>query len=155
MTTISNSLFYFTDKNQNISMMNRLSFLEYLTINDYYSVTINDSIKFRLDKITEYYLQNPDYYIFIMWLNGIKNISELDVGYADWYADVSYKNGDYINYLGIIYQSKKDNNIGNNPIDRLNLEWIIIKDNNFRILYIPTISYIHNYYKRIKEERGV
>jgi hypothetical protein len=67
---------YLTDKNGYISLLNKLDFLENLTVNDYTTVTLTDSYSNRLDLLARDFLGNKNLYFFIMWLNDLDDFKD-------------------------------------------------------------------------------
>lgn len=70
---------YLTSRGGTQSLMN-LNIMDYLTVNDYYEWIIDDSHKYRPDKIAKDLLGEEKYYIFIFWINSIETLDDLDSG---------------------------------------------------------------------------
>ena len=62
---------YFTDKNNIISLMNRIDFLDFLTEDDYSDFVISDKYEYRIDLIANDFLKDKNLYFFISWLNNL------------------------------------------------------------------------------------
>jgi hypothetical protein len=70
---------YITDRSGNMSMLN-LNVKDYLTDIDWYNILITDENKYRIDLISEKYLFNNQYYIYILMINDIVTYEDLGPG---------------------------------------------------------------------------
>lgn len=62
-----------------LSLLN-LTIKQEITENDYYEVTIMDDYKYRLDLLAERYLGDKNLYFFIIWINEIYSLDDLEAG---------------------------------------------------------------------------
>jgi hypothetical protein len=69
---------YITSRNGTMSLLNLPNLNDYLTTDDYFFFQITDEYKYRLDKIAEDQIGDKSYYFFIMWLNDITSLDDLD-----------------------------------------------------------------------------
>ena len=60
---------FLTDKNNYVSMMNRVDFLSFVTEDDYFLYQLTDKHEYRVDLISEEFLGNKNLYFFFIWLN--------------------------------------------------------------------------------------
>lgn len=67
---------YLTDKNQAVSLLNKLDFMDTITEDDYNKFIITDYYEDRLDLIAKDLIGNQDFYIFIMWLNNLDDFKD-------------------------------------------------------------------------------
>lgn len=66
-------------KNEILSLLN-VNIKNYLTDSDYFYLLITDIYKFKLHKIAEDYIGDEEYYFYIIWINDIKTLADIDSG---------------------------------------------------------------------------
>lgn len=71
---------YLRGRNGELSLLNIVDIMSYLTEDDYETLLVTDENKYRLDLITEKSIGNYKYYFFVCWLNNIESLDDIRSG---------------------------------------------------------------------------
>jgi hypothetical protein len=83
---------YLTDKNLEVSLLNKLDFIDSITEDDYSKFIITEYYANRLDLISADMIGDKNLYIFIMWLNNIEDFEDHILNEVIGTGDGSSKN---------------------------------------------------------------